>query len=222
MLVFYPARGVERRSRRPSLAAAGNTENFAKVLRSLLLPGCILLSATSAEATSCSSWPQFSSTEGYLEPLSVPAGKIGDHLSASPHMDELKFTSELRDTELWLDIVDLPGEATAAAVPRAIMMTGRLTDDSFDTLVLMDQGQGIFALSEPDLRAIGCQFIWGREGGQNPIALMRDLYRSMTDYPTGLPLSTAFNGSLMGDTMLAVRLNNEQLVPKWALSALGR
>ncbi len=46
---------------------------------------------------------------------------------------------------------------------------------------------------------------WGREGGQNPIALMRDLYKSMRHYETDQLITTHFKGLLLGDTDLALR-----------------
>lgn len=172
------------------------------------------------EATSCQQWPQFASSLEYLQPLSVPAARIGDHMSAAEWSDGVEFASELRGNELWLDITRYPSDTTAIAGTRAILIVGRLADDSFDRLVLSDADRGIFSISEPDIRSIGCQFIWGVEGGENPIALLRDLYSAMTHYETGRPLSTRWNGSLLGDTNLALELNNGVLVPGWVRSAV--
>ncbi|AXI54780.1 hypothetical protein C1J05_09970 [Sulfitobacter sp. JL08] len=181
----------------------------------------LLVSAGQMHATDCEQWPQFSSTEDYLEPLSVKADEIGEHMNRWQWSDGVQFSTEMRGDELWLDILAFPGDSTAAAAGRAIMQTGRLASEDFDRLVLADKGVGIFSIEEPKLRAIGCQFIWGREGGQNPIALIRDMYKSMVHYPSGEPLSTAFNGSLFGDTNLAISLNNEMLIPNWVLSAVN-
>lgn len=165
----------------------------------------------------CSSWSRFSSHEKYLAPLSVPAGSIGAHLTASEWSEGVRFTSELRDGDIWLDITHFPGTTTAARASSVIMMVGRLADDTFDRLVLANGTKGLFVIEREPLREIGCQFIWGREGGQNPVALLRDLYQNMAYYETGQPLSTNFNGSLLGDSTLALRLNNEVMLPAWVL-----
>lgn len=178
------------------------------------------LLASPALATDCSAWSRFSSTEEYLEPLSIPAAQIGEFLTKSPHSQGIVFSSKRHGEEIWLDIVSYPGDTTAAGASRALMQTGRLAGDDFETLVLTDNGQPLFAFSEPDLRNVGCRFIWAREGGENPIALMRELFKSMKDYNSMRPISNAFNGSLMGDSMTAMSLNNDVLVPKWVMSAV--
>jgi hypothetical protein len=176
--------------------------------------------ATGAEATTCEEWSYFSSTEDFLEPLSVSSRRIGKHLTASEYSDGIVFSSKRRGKEVWLDIEKFPGDTSAIAGTRAIMMAGRLMDEGFERLVLEDDGKPVFSISEPDLRAVGCQFIWAREGGQNPIALMRELYRTMVWYEDGRPLSTLWNGSLLGDTNLAVQLSTQVLMPEWAMSAV--
>ncbi len=179
----------------------------------------MVFSAT-ANATSCLNWPRFFSTEDYLEPLSIDVSQVGSFFSTYVHSEGIQFASEMRGNELWVDITKYPGTTTAAGALRAIMQMGRLVSDDFDTLVLADDGVGLFAISEPKLRDIGCQFIWGRKGGQNPIALMRDLFQGMEYYETRQPLSTRWNGSLLGDSNLAVTLNNEVLVPEWVLNSV--
>lgn len=179
-----------------------------------------ILASTSASATDCRAWSRFDSSEAYLEPLSVPAGDIGEHLSASQWSRGITFTSVMKGDELWVDITSFPGETTAAAAPAAIMQIGRLADDSFKTLVLSDGEKGLFAIDEPDIRAVGCKFIWGRQGGENPVALLRDLYPPMRWYETGAPITTAWNGSLLGDSQLAMRIGTEVLIPKWVMSAV--
>lgn len=180
----------------------------------------LALLAAGPAAAGCEQWPAFSTTHGYLEPLSVPAAEIGPHLSASGWTDDVTFTSEMRDGDLWLDIIHFPGESTVAAAPRAIMQTGRLADDGFERLVLANEGEGLFVIDRPALREVGCQFIWGVEGGENPIHLLRLLFAAMHHYD-GRPLSTAWNGSLLGDTMLMTDLSNEILIPAWVLDGLG-
>lgn len=174
-------------------------------------------SAAQAAAADCAAWPRFTSSEPYLEPLSVPAAEIGAHLTASSGSNGVRFSSEMRGRDLWLDIIHFPGQTTAATAPAAIMRTGRLADDSFDRLILSHDGTGLFAIDRAPLRNIGCRFIWGREGGENPIALLRELFKDLTYYETGQSLGTGFNGSLLGDTQLALQLNIEVLLPAWVL-----
>ncbi len=176
--------------------------------------------ATSAGATGCEKWSRFASQDDYLEPHSVPAAKIGKHLSASEWSQGIEFKSTRHGKEVWLDITSYPGETTAAGGSRAIMMVGRLMDENFEKLVLAEAGKGIFVISEPELRAIGCRFIWGKEGGENPIALMRELFKALRWYEGDRPLSTAWNGSLFGDTNNAISLHSEVLMPEWAMSAV--
>ena len=178
---------------------------------------CVSCGFPSVSFADCSAWSRFSSTEEYLEPLSVEAGKIGSHLSASEFSQGVEMRSEIRGDELWLDVEKYPGTTSAAIAPSLIMRVGRLADDSFQSLVLAHEGKGLFKIERDDLRKIGCRFIWGREGGENPIALMRELYQGLTYYETGAPLSRSFTGSLLGDTGLTMRLNNEVVLPAWIL-----
>lgn len=180
----------------------------------------ITVLAGPAAARDCSEWPRFSSSQAYLQPLSVPASEIGDHLTASKWSDGIQVTSQRQGKDIWLDITHFPGTTTAAAGPRIIMMAGRLADESFSNLVLSDHGNGIFLISEPDIRSIGCRFIWGVEGGENPIALLREMYAKMVWFETHQPLSTRWNGSLLGDTMTATSINNDIVIPKWVMSAV--
>lgn len=190
------------------------------LISKLCSAGLLLSLATGAQAMDCSEWAHFSSSEEFLEPLSVPAKKIGKHLTSSEYSDGVVFSSRRKGKDVWLDIEKFPGTTTAIAGTRAIMMAGRLMDENFERLVLEDDGKPVFAISEPDLRAVGCQFIWAREGGQNPIALMRELYRAMVWYEDGRPMSAQWNGSLLGDTTLAASLSVDVLMPEWAMSAV--
>lgn len=178
------------------------------------------LTATQSLATDCSHWQIGRSADRTLPPLSVPAAQIGRALSARDMNDGVQFKSWMKGGDLWLDITRYPGEVTAAVGPRSVMQAGRLAGPGFRRLVLADQGRGVFSIDEPNLRAIGCQFVWNQQGGQNPIALMRMLFQSMRYYESGQPLSNGFNGSLMGDTSLALGLSTKVFMPGWAMSAV--
>ncbi len=108
----------------------------------------------------------------------------------------------------------------AAAALRFVFMIGRLSDESYDRLVLMDEGEPLFYISEPDLRSVGCRFIWRRQGGENPIALMRDFYSNLYFFGTDQPVVRGLNGSLLGDTQRILQANNEVVLPSWIVSAI--
>lgn len=99
-------------------------------------------------------------------------------------------------------------------------MIGRLSDESFERLVLVDGDQSLFYISEADLRSVGCRFIWRRQAGENPIALMRDFYSNLRDYDTDRPVVVGMNGSLLGDTQRVLTANNEVVLPAWIVSAI--
>ncbi|WP_288929228.1 hypothetical protein [uncultured Maritimibacter sp.] len=180
----------------------------------------VLIAPTAAFATDCTAWRSFVASEDYLKPLSLSPSEVAVVLNASEYSSGLEVSTELRGQELWLDITLFPGDAPAVAGTAAIMKVGRLVDADFDALVLSDDGTPIFSISEPVSRELGCQFIWGREGGENPIHLMRILMKNLMRYETGKPVATGFTGSLLGDTNLALQINNEVLVPEWAFSSI--
>ena len=194
--------------------------DFMKLVSKFCSIAILFSAATAAQATDCSKWPRFSSSEAYLKPLSVPAEDIGEFLTASKFTDGIVFNSTRHDDEIWLDIKSFPGTTSAATATRSLMIAGRLMDENFKALVLEDDGKPIFSISQSQIRYIGCRFIWDREGGENPIALIREFYKALSWYPGGRPISTNWTGSLIGDTSLAVSLGNEVVMPQWAISAL--
>lgn len=141
-------------------------------------------------------------------------------MNTSQFSSGLEITAELRARELWLDVTLFPGDAPVVTATAAIMKTGRLVDADYDLLVLSDDGTPVFSIAESVTRELGCQFIWGREGGENPIHLMRILMKNLMRYETGQPVTTGFTGHLLGDTNLALSINNEVLAPEWAMSAV--
>jgi hypothetical protein len=182
------------------------------------IAGCLTIVAQGARATDCSAWPIGASSEAYMAPLSVPADRIGARLMEIS--GGVQVSSELKGDELWIDITEFPGDVTAAAAPRIVMQAGRLAAPEFSLLVMSDSGRGIFSLNEADARRVGCQFQWGVEGGENPIHLLREMYKAMRFYETDRPVTTGFTGSLLGDTGLALNLNNEVFLPQWVMSAV--
>ncbi|SIN82759.1 hypothetical protein SAMN05444002_0818 [Vannielia litorea] len=180
---------------------------------------CLLGHAVPAE-TDCTKWPEFTAPEPYLKPQSVSMNQIQNYLNASESSEGVIFDVERKGRELWLDIVYVPADATVIVGVRSIFQIGRLIDGDFDSIVFSDDGQGLYALPEPMLRELGCQFIWGREGGQNPIYLIRVFFQNLRDFENGKLAVSGFNGSLLGDTGRAMSYHNEVFAPKWILTAL--
>lgn len=148
----------------------------------------------------------------------VPAGEIGPALAAAPSLRDLAFTSELHGRELWLDVTRFPATGRLTEVAQALLGVARLADDTFDLLVLADNGRGLFAISEPDLRAAGCSYLGAAPGVVNPLQMLHDLARGFGDYRTGKPLATGFGGGLRADTELALSVVGDVILPQWALS----
>jgi hypothetical protein len=191
-------------------------------MRPLFVPAllALLLDPSASQATDCSRWSRFESSEAYRQPLSVSASDIDDHLNGSVDLEGVDIAAELAGRDLQLDVLHYPGGVTAAAALRFVFMIGRLSDESYDRLVLMDEGEPLFYISEPDLRSVGCRFIWRRQGGENPIALMRDFYSNLYFFGTDQPVVRGLNGSLLGDTQRILQANNEVVLPSWIVSAI--
>ena len=173
-----------------------------------------------ALATDCSAWAQFSSKDPALQPQSVSVSDIQNYINGLATSEGVVFDIEQKDTELWIDIVYVPDNATVISGLRAVMQIGRLVSGDFEKVVLSDDGKGIYQLPEPKVREIGCQFIWGAEGGQNPIYLIRVFFENLELYPDAQRAVSGFTGHLMGDTNVAMEYHNNQFATQWLLSAL--
>lgn len=173
-----------------------------------------------AFSTDCSAWPEFSSNAPDLQPQSIAVSDIQNYINGLETSEGVVLDIEQSGKELWIDVVYLPDNATVISGLRAVMQIGRLISGDFEKVVLSDDGKGIYQLPEPKLREIGCQFIWGYEGGQNPIYLIRVFFESLENYPDGQKAVTGFTGQLLGDTNLAMEYHNNQFARQWLLSAL--
>lgn len=171
-------------------------------------------------ATDCSRWPQFSSREPHLQPLSIPAAQIDVYLNGSPDMEGIEISANLIGRDLYVDVLHYPRTVTVAAALRVVFMIGRLSNESFDRLVLVDGDQALFYIAEPALRSVGCKFIWRQQGGENPIALMRDFYSALRHHDTDRVVVVGLNGSLLQDTQRVLQANNEVVLPAWIVSAI--
>lgn len=181
---------------------------------------CYAVSGQSAFATDCSAWPQFKTTEPALAPLSVTMTDLQNVLNAGVAAEGMIFEFKSVGRDIWIDVTYAPAESATLAGLRNAFMAFRLISDDFEHFVFSENGAGLFKIGEPFAREIGCQFIWGREGGQNPIYLLRLFYRNLRDFESGALAVDGFNGSLLGDTSRALQFNNEVFVPKWLFSAI--
>lgn len=176
-----------------------------------------LLAGNTAFANPCGT-PYFAGTLPEHEVGSVPLSNLGAFLDSFPTAEAIKFEIDIRTDELWIDVLEYPSSVTIAAASRILFIIGRIVDGEFGTLVLADDGEGIYQISESDIRAIGCQFVWGVEGrGQNPIALVRQLADNLEYYGTGQRVARRFNGSPLGDTMAALDVLNNFINPNWVM-----
>lgn len=170
-----------------------------------------------ASANQCST-PYFAGTLPEHEVASVKVSQLGEFLGSFPTAEGVKFDIDVRPEELWVDVVEYPGDVTVAAASRILFIIGRVADGEFGKLVLADEGEGIYQISEADIRAIGCQFVWGVEGrGQNAIALVRQLADNLEYYGTGQRVGRRFTGAPLGDTMAALDVLNNFINPNWVM-----
>ena len=152
---------------------------------------------------------------------SVKLPGLADFLDTFPTADGIKFDVDIRPDELWIDVLEYPGDVTVAAASRILFIIGRITNGEFGKLVLADNGEGLYQITEENIRAIGCQFVWGVEGrGQNPIALIRDFADNLEYYDSGQRIAARFTGSLLGDTTAAMDVLNNHVNRNWVLRSV--
>lgn len=179
----------------------------------------ISTSAAVAAENSCGEkyWPG-TGPEHAVDQVSVSG--IQDFLDTSPAVDGIKFAVTVKGKEVWLDIVQYPPQVSVIASLRSLLVLGRVVKPGYDKLVLADGDKGLFQVSYQDIHAIGCQFVWGTEGGQNPIHLLRELADSLTYYADGSRVAPPFTGSLMGDTSAMLGTMNKIVYPEWLLKTV--
>lgn len=184
----------------------------------LAIAFCVAAGASRADACAARRLPM--SAFALPGPAFVPAGEVGPALAAASSLGDLAFASELRGRELWLDVTRFPATARLTEVAQALLGVAHLADDTFDLLVLADDGQGLFAITEPDLRAAGCRYLGAAPGVASPLYLLHDLARGFGDYRTGEPLAPGFGAGFRDDTELALSVVGDVILPQWALSAM--
>src|SRR4051812_34538682 len=121
---------------------------------------------------------------------------------------------------LCLDVVHLKGTSRPLDVVRGIWIVGRMVSEDFPEMDLVDGDKVVYRIDWKRIREVGKAFVWKEEGnGQNPIHLNRMFVDSLRN-ADGSHAAHPMNGSLMGDTMIAIKFMTDELTPKFALSAL--
>jgi len=186
-------------------------------MKRVILAVSFCLMGNMVQANSCGD-KYFAGTLPEHEVGSVELSELANFLDTFPTADGIKFDVDIRPNELWIDVLEYPGDVTMAAASRILFIIGRIADGEFGELVLADNGEGLYKISEESIRAIGCQFVWGVEGrGQNPIALIRDFADNLEYYDSGQRVAARFTGSLLGDTTAAMDVLNKYVNRNWVL-----
>ncbi|WP_189411370.1 hypothetical protein [Neogemmobacter tilapiae] len=195
-------------------------EKKMKVKLALMSLLAIASIATSLQASDCGS----SLLSGRLDltpPNSVPNTALQDFINDGPSWAEnVKVSVEEKGADLWIDITEFPGTSSAAVAPRIAFLIGRVSSGNHSNIVFADDSRGIFVIDEVVLKNIGCRFVIEQEGGENPIVLMREFYNALLNYDGRERVAPIYNGNLLGDTNIALSVNNDVFVPGWVLSAV--
>ncbi len=174
-----------------------------------------LLLALAEPSLACDGPGFIPSEEAHLQPLSISPTDIGAALTASSFSHGIQFVSKLQDRELHLSVTHVPAAMPEVGPIRAIMQLGRLVDDGFDQLVLVNHGRKLFVISEPELRDIGCRFVWPGKSSSDPILLLRETVQAIHGYDTDEPINNQPSGAPLLDGAHALRLIGETLNPAW-------
>lgn len=177
-----------------------------------LFAALCLISATPQAANEA-----FASSDPAKRPHSVPLDALQERVNSDPFAAGGEFAISVKDRVLRIDLVAIPGDASAAVALRVLFMIGRIAEAEYDEVRLTDEGKDVFLIEGTTFQDIGAQFVWGEaERGQNPIHLIRLLADALR-YPDGRRVAAPFNGSLLGDTNRAVTAINEHVHRHWTL-----
>ncbi|MCW3782974.1 hypothetical protein [Defluviimonas salinarum] len=158
--------------------------------------------------------------DGDLTAFAVPAAGLDAFMNASPMANGMKFRSELRDRDLWLDVVEFPSDTSGLAGAVSLMAIGRVAADEFDRLILADGEEGVFEIANGDLRAVGCRFLWGQETEEAPFAQIVELFQGLRSYEGHARVTPELSGNLMHDMTVTLETHNGPFVDGWLRSAV--
>lgn len=187
-----------------------------KLLTNLFIIFVLALSVFAAHASE----RLFESDDPAKKPFSVPISRIQERINNDSSADGNILSVFAKNHVLYVDIEEMPGKTSMAAVLRVIMMIGRLAEATYKEMRFSDEGVDVFVIDGEKIREIGGQFVWGEEGkGQNPIHLTR-LFADALRTPDGQRVSPPMTGSLLGDTSNAMETINKRFHPEWTMRTL--
>lgn len=178
----------------------------------ILLRALLPLAVASMPALACDGYATRVSSADHLQPKSVQANLLADALNASPYSTSIRFASSVEGGDLLLDIISYPQQESEVGTIRALMQIGRLVDDGFERLVLVDGDRPLFVVSRAELRQVGCRFNWPNNTGENPLLLMGEMVASLRRADTGEGL--VVRSSVPTTQVVGVVLN--EINPLWA------
>lgn len=181
------------------------------VIRSLLM-ALLPFATASLPAFGCDEYTTRASGAEHLQPVSVQASLLADTLNASPYSTGIRFAASIEGSDLLLEITDYPKQAPEVGTIRALMQIGRIVDDGFERMVLVEDEKPLFTVTREELRKVGCRFNWPNNTGDNPLLLMGEMVASLRRADTGEKL---FSGS-SAPTYEAVTIVLEEINPLWA------
>jgi hypothetical protein len=181
------------------------------IFRALL--GTILpLAAACTSVEACDGYVTRHSTAAHLQPKAISADLLADALNSTSYSTGIRFASSRDGSKILLDITHFPTEAPEMGTIRALMQIGRLVDDDFEDLVLVDEATPLFLVSRAELRKVGCRFNWPNNTGEDPIMLMREMVSSLRRAGDDERLVTG--SSALTNQAVAIVLN--EINPLWA------
>lgn len=182
---------------------------------------CLACLGNLAKAQSTCPGALYSGTPDLAPANSTPNNQLQSFVNdRAQWSDGVKIKVVDRGSELWLDVTEFPGSTLAVAGLRIVWLVARISSGSQKAIVFVDGDSPIFMIDSVTLKDQGCRFVIGGQGGENPIALIREFFDALRYYDNAARVSPFYNGSLLGDTSTAMGVHNDVFLPKWILSAV--
>ena len=187
------------------------------MLKSHLITMIFLTAATNAHANQCNNYKYNPSSLPHLQANSVPNDELGQHLNASQYSHGIKFDIESNEDNLWVDIVSYPPETQLAAGLFMLLQIGRLAEEDFNHLVLIDNSEKLFSFDGSAIRRNGCQALWGTSAAGSPMMLLVDVMAYARDAEDNL-LIPRYTGNWLTNMTTALETFNTSIAPEWIFS----
>ncbi|OJI94523.1 hypothetical protein LY10_03475 [Planktotalea frisia] len=188
------------------------------MLKYYFIATTLLTAATNAHANQCDNYKYNSSPLPHLQASSVPNDELGQHLNASQYSHGIKFDIEPIEDDLWVDIVSYPPETQLAAGLFMLLQIGRLAEQDFKHLVLIENSEKVFSFDGLAIRRNGCKALWGTSAAGSPMMLLVDVMTYARDAEDNL-LIPRYTGNWLTDMTIALETFNTSIAPEWIFSA---